>query len=396
MARRNPPAKWVLPEIVDPPERICYTVAVPNERMHIAAFKGAMLNLASAIHWADDDAHTAREVALVWREIFDNLCASEPDASGDCCMPCSPVNVNFDESLAPGETRSYRAVVEAAEFNILPIVLHANQSLTVSDFRGQWRDAFYHPEFLCTSNWETPLGIVINAQGGVPADLAGADIMPTLPHYKLIMRVNACGVLSYHDLDDPMTFTVPPSVPTEGIFVEFLANQPLDMDGEIAALARGYGMVCLKVIVSDPGLCPPVFINFSAPLDFTLIEGTIVDPSPIADGPALRSDAVGPTTATAIIEIALDDCLIRDFAFSWYVHEVSDVQTFSVTWTIRDNEGSPLQSGSENIPWIQDTEGSMTIVVDQPEAATLRLSWNATVFPQFDNSEFWIDNVFVN
>lgn len=395
MPRRNPPAKWVLPEIVDPPERVCYTVAVPKERQHIAAFWGALLNLASAIHWADDDAHTAKDVALVWREIVDNVCADD-SLEGDCCMPCSPVNVNFNESLAPGETRSYRVVVEAAEFNILPIVLHANQSLTVSDFRGQWRDAFYHPEFICTSNWETPLGIVINAEGGAVADLAGADIMPTLPHYKLIMRVNACGVLSYHDLDDPMTFTVPESVPSEGVFVEFLANQPLDMDNEIAALARGYGMVCFKAIVSDPGLCTPVHINFSNTVGFTVIEGTIVDPSPIADGPALRSDPVGPSTATAIIEIALDDCLINDFGFSWYVHEEGDVQSFSVAWTIRDSEGNSLQSGSENIPWVQDTEGTMAIVVDQPDAATLRLSWNATVFPQFDNSMFWIDNVLVN
>lgn len=73
MARRNPPAKWNLPTVIDPAERLCIQVPVPNDRMHIAAFRGALLDLASAYKWADDVAHTAREVALVWRDIIDGL-----------------------------------------------------------------------------------------------------------------------------------------------------------------------------------------------------------------------------------------------------------------------------------------------------------------------------------
>lgn len=69
MARRNPPAKWTLPTVVNPPTRKCFTVLVPNEDYHIAAFRGALLALGSAYNWQDDDLHTAKDVAAVWRSI---------------------------------------------------------------------------------------------------------------------------------------------------------------------------------------------------------------------------------------------------------------------------------------------------------------------------------------
>lgn len=73
MARKNPPAVWTLPEVVDPPERRCMQIPVPDDPLHIAAFRGALLTLSSAYKWADDPAHTAKEVALVWRDIIDGL-----------------------------------------------------------------------------------------------------------------------------------------------------------------------------------------------------------------------------------------------------------------------------------------------------------------------------------
>jgi len=73
MARKNPPAKWVLPEVIDPPDRICVQLYIPNERFHIAAFRGALLDLASGYKWADDPEHKAREVALVWRTIINEM-----------------------------------------------------------------------------------------------------------------------------------------------------------------------------------------------------------------------------------------------------------------------------------------------------------------------------------
>lgn len=71
--RRNPPAKWVLPDTVDPVGRKCIEIQVPDDPAHIAAFRGALLALASAYNWGDDPTHKAKDVALVWREIIDNM-----------------------------------------------------------------------------------------------------------------------------------------------------------------------------------------------------------------------------------------------------------------------------------------------------------------------------------
>lgn len=75
MARRNPPARWTLPEIVNPPTRKCFTILVPNEPYHIAAFRGALLNLASAYNWQDDLDHTAKDVANVWKSVIVDVTA---------------------------------------------------------------------------------------------------------------------------------------------------------------------------------------------------------------------------------------------------------------------------------------------------------------------------------
>lgn len=91
MARRNPPAKWVLPDVVDP-DRLCIQIEVPNDPAHIAAFRGALLNLANAYRWADDPAHTAKDVALVWRDIIDNMgewgCSMLTDVRQNDTLPC--------------------------------------------------------------------------------------------------------------------------------------------------------------------------------------------------------------------------------------------------------------------------------------------------------------------
>jgi len=111
--RRNPPAKWVLPDIVDPP-RICFMVPVPNDRKHIAAFRGALLNLASARHWQDDIDHTALLVAAVWQEIYDEV-------NMTCCDECPETRTTEDgqQQYSPdGQTwYDYPGAMENPNFN---------------------------------------------------------------------------------------------------------------------------------------------------------------------------------------------------------------------------------------------------------------------------------------
>jgi len=390
MSKRYPRAKWTLPATVDPSGSVCYTVPVPNERFHIAAFLGALQDLGSAAQWADDEAHTAKDVAQVWRDIIDEL-------EKEVCSGCKHTNGEFHDPLEPGQTVKFSVTVEAGEFQILPILLFADQTLTISKMVGQWRDSQYHPDMECTSNWETPLGVVINAASGLPADTFITDVMPEISHMKLIMRVNNCGILTYHDLDDPISYTVPDSVSLEGVFVEFLPNVPVDGNNEIAAGFLGYGMVCFEAIVTDANFCPQVFINFEpASLElFTLIAGEVVETSPIDEGAALFSEDGPSETFIADIIIPVDDCTVGDFAFTYRLNFSGVGVDFDLVWETLDIDDNVITSGTEDLPVTFDVTVSETIDAgNAPNVASVRLKW---IMANADSgSGFWIDNVFIN
>jgi len=109
--RRNPRAKWVLPEVIDPPDRLCFQIEVPNDKFHIAAFKGALYTLTSAVSWADDLDHTAKAVAAVWAEIYDNLrtCTDTPIETENDCIEYLPNSENI--TFAPADPFSQPGLI---------------------------------------------------------------------------------------------------------------------------------------------------------------------------------------------------------------------------------------------------------------------------------------------
>ncbi len=62
-----------LPTVIDPPDSLCFTIPVPNDPGHIAAFFGAMLELTQWISWQRDAGKHGKDAAAVWREIYWNL-----------------------------------------------------------------------------------------------------------------------------------------------------------------------------------------------------------------------------------------------------------------------------------------------------------------------------------
>lgn len=96
---RSKYARLPLPAVVNPPERRCVTVQIPDHEDHWAAFWGVLFELAKAYSWEDDTAHTAKDVAQVWREVYedarqrwiDEACGGVPEV-GDC--------VDFDTASA--------------------------------------------------------------------------------------------------------------------------------------------------------------------------------------------------------------------------------------------------------------------------------------------------------
>lgn len=386
-------ARLPLPTLPIATDTRCFEIEIPNDPHLVGAFVGAINMLSVWTYWQRSENHAAIEAANVFKQILHTL--EEQD-----CMGCKHTNPVFQDNLASGETRELEITVEAGEFQILPMKLLPNQSISILDMVGQWRDSQYHPEADCASNWETPLGIMIHAAGSTVAETFETDIMPEVPHMKLIMRVNSCDTLSYHDLDDPIVFTVPPSAEPDGVFVEFLGNMPIDGSNEVTAGFLGYGMVCFKVIVSDPNLCPQVFIDFedaSLPL-FIGADGSVVNTSPIGEGKAYRRDSVSLTSTQAKITIPLDDCSVRDIAFTIYEIKTGTSGDLALVWTAYDPDDVFIESDLEvyEVPDQESQPFTLTFSPILQHVGKLELRWTINCGSQGDTSDWYIDNVFVN
>lgn len=102
-----------LPETIDP-ERICVCFEIPNERYHIRAFWTALYRLTLWNSWAADEAHTAREVAAVWRDVW-NTAIKDEDTMGCGCSdrptqrrlsPSGILEVSYDDGQTWEEDRA--------------------------------------------------------------------------------------------------------------------------------------------------------------------------------------------------------------------------------------------------------------------------------------------------
>lgn len=222
MARRNPPAKWVLPDVVNPPDHICFTIPVPNNRLHIGAFFGALFNLTSARFWQDDTAHTARQVAAVWRAIFDSLEAGACDFNvpdiieemdyemsiceqlrfhngklqGLCCGVWTDIAGQTGVSIGgpdqegqtptpgPGACTTYHAQFAASSLYLLPVVVNAGDTLTFTNANGAGQDGTLAP-------WHCPDGSTFFAGACVGVGgTSGGDPAAAINHMALIVEID--------------------------------------------------------------------------------------------------------------------------------------------------------------------------------------------------------------
>lgn len=100
------PTLYPLPEIIDPEDKICVTLKIPNEINHIGAFLGAIYNLTRWYSWERDEAKSGKNVALVWTEIYDELIGvigTQSCGGGDFPMlrqnPDSPCQMQYQDNL---------------------------------------------------------------------------------------------------------------------------------------------------------------------------------------------------------------------------------------------------------------------------------------------------------
>lgn len=86
MANRRPP--WKIPAVINPPERRCVQINIPDDPEHIAIFWGVLRSLSDWQRWEREPTKSGTLVAQVWSEV---VYAIEWE---DSCMGCCPQPTN--------------------------------------------------------------------------------------------------------------------------------------------------------------------------------------------------------------------------------------------------------------------------------------------------------------
>lgn len=252
MARRNPPAKWVLPDVVNPTGRKTITLCIPDEPQHIAAFRGALQALGSAYNWADDEAHTAKDVAQVWRDVIDigdNCMEFRQDGchlylvangietmiyNGQECIDnniadgtLAKANSGYIGPMAAGSCHTYTVKLGIGDNWICPNAINSGDTILLSNWQGGATDLGQLEVF-----WTCPSGTAYNL--GNCSDtvrsptIYGTDPLQSAPHLAVIGQIGS----TYYDVWNstsgisPAEYTVPGGV----------VNQPFHLQMNIGAL----------------------------------------------------------------------------------------------------------------------------------------------------------------
>jgi len=256
-------SRYVLPSIVDPPKTVCYRIEVPNERQHIAAFMGAMWGLGRAFEWQNDDAHTALQVAEVWRRVFytikpcnvippntagfagagggddefmirqnpDNPCLLETSVNGtewctwadlSLCVPGGTQPGGGSEQPPPGGSACYNGQMAGNSQWLLPTVVRTGYVITVSNLGGAVGDAPF-------GGWTCPDGTVFLFGACVPSTggHAGGDPSGTAFHGALIVSIDG----TWYDITSG-PITVPGGVSSVPVYFQVNDSDISDNQGQ--------------------------------------------------------------------------------------------------------------------------------------------------------------------
>jgi len=276
-AKKNPRARWTLPDPVNPSGRVCFEIKVPNEKHHIAAFLGAIFDLTKPYNWANDDAHTALQVGALWFDIFERLrrnnctCVTGGAGTGDDQMlrvnpdnPCELQEfcggewVHFWGSEdcaalagvgqptaqggtqpATGECQTYDLVLQGNGLWLLPVQVSQGNTIELSDFTGAWTDG--------TLLWFCPDGqhyVLGGCAGG--QSTSGGDPLPSAYHGGLIALIDGVYYPAYAGV-----ITVPAGVSLEN--AQFQMND--------SNLVGNGGTITAKVKICNSG---PTDVTFTS------------------------------------------------------------------------------------------------------------------------------------
>lgn len=272
--RRNKPARYVLPETVEPPGTKCFTIHVPNEKNYLAAFRGQMEALARAYAWGDDDAHTALEAAARWRYVLDGMgdcgvpdiqfrqpsfCELQYSVDGGTtwlhagnfadCASSKILDAIADGTISAGaqqspggsvpanECHTYHVTLAANQRWICPVPVSAGYSVIVQDAKGGWSDSN-----TVLSSWFCPQGTLFSLGecGGTYSPTQPTDPNQNAAHMRLVGVYDTSWFDAYNT-----TTSIPEGVSSTNLYLQ--AN-----DG---SLSDNAGSITFTVIVCNVRWC---------------------------------------------------------------------------------------------------------------------------------------------
>lgn len=185
-------SRWALPATTEPENVRCFKIEIPDDKMYIAAFKGALYDLCKPYAWQNDDEHTALmagnrmllsyasieevscEAGTMQIRACENNCGIEYSTDGEnwTCVDLTGciadiVGIGIDNAIQngviqqnggqqnpgnapePDSCNSYHVVLRATDRWLCPVPIATGFSIRVSNASGGWSDgslAWYCPD----------------------------------------------------------------------------------------------------------------------------------------------------------------------------------------------------------------------------------------------------------
>lgn len=351
MKRTQPYSLIPIPATIAPVSSRCFTINVPDDPTHIAAFKGMISRLATWQVWQADSTHAAKDCAAVWRDVNDNIqecpmieirlkptdfCTIQLSLDGgatwsdvadlsDCAHAAavSEIQDAIDRgdltggstppgvpTPTPGQCYNYTVTLQANQRWFCPVPLESGDTVQVTLVNGAWFDGNYLSlQWNCGDGTPYSLG---TCTGSTHTD--SGDPLNTEPHMSLIGNLPAAAT-PYFPMYNTL-YTVPGGITPSDFWLQ--AN-----DG---TLSDNQGSLTFHVEVCT-GQWTHVFDFLTADQSFTNWVGTTwssgqgwvgsrVDPADFADhikGPVVATrrvvhievtcDSSSPGGANAIASI---------------------------------------------------------------------------------------------
>ena len=170
--------KWVLPEVVNPPDRVCYLVSLPNDPAYIRAFRGSIYELTRPYRWMSDEAHTALLVSAALEETWEALHTIGCDAlMPDENTPCIAYPLN-SPWITYGPVNPFTEPATVPSGYLLP-------PMTVVKPGDAYNLIGWHAGDLLTDLERFPIGSL-------------PTIIPPLGFARLELHLTGTGVVSVH------------------------------------------------------------------------------------------------------------------------------------------------------------------------------------------------------